>query len=84
MPGEYSQLQLSAYIDEMFARFQRIERYLVLIGEKLDLPYEDGSEGVPADVVQLARSGNRMAAVKRYRELTNVSAQEAQDVVTKL
>ncbi len=84
MPGEYSQLQLTAYIDEMFTRFQRIERYLVQIGEKLDLPYDDGSDGVPADVVQLARSGDRMGAVKRYRELTNASLHDAEAVVTKL
>ena len=84
MPGEYSQLQLSSYIDEMFSRFQRIEKYLVLVGEKLGIPYEDGSGGVPAEVVELARSGDRMAAVKRYRELTNVGAQEALDVVAKL
>jgi len=84
MPGEYSQLQLSSYIDEMFARFQRIERYLMLVGEKLGVAYEDGSGGVPTDVVELARSGDRMAAVKRYRELTNAGAKEAQEVVAKL
>jgi ribosomal protein L7/L12 len=84
MPGAYSELQLAAYVDEMFSRFQRIEKQLTLISEKLGLSYEDGSANVPAEVVDLARAGKRMDAVKRYRELTNASSKEAQDVVAKL
>jgi ribosomal protein L7/L12 len=84
MPGAYSELQLAAYVDEMFSRFQRIEKQLTLISEKLGLPYEDGSANVPAEVVDLARAGKRMDAVKRYRELTKASSKEAQDVVAKL
>ena len=55
-----------------------------LISEKLDLPYENPGDGVPAEVVELARAGERIDAVKRYRALTGASLDVAHDVVSKL
>jgi hypothetical protein len=55
-----------------------------LISEKLDLPYENPGDGVPAEVVELARVGERIDAVKRYRALTGASLDVAHDVVSKL
>ena len=40
--------------------------------------------GVPAEVVALARSGNAIAAIKLYRELTGAGLREAKDVVDSL
>ena len=37
--------------------------------------------GVPAEVVGLARSGNKIAAIKLYRELTGAGLREAKEVV---
>ncbi|WP_156764667.1 hypothetical protein [Mycobacterium sp. 1081908.1] len=35
----------------------------------------------PAEVVELARSGHRLEAIRRYRELRGVSYEEAQAAV---
>ena len=43
-----------------------------------------GSAGVPHEVVQIARSGNLIAAAKRLTELTGVGFVEAQRVVNAL
>ncbi len=39
------------------------------------------SDDVPEDVIELAKAGKELEAVKRYRELTGVDAGEAQKVV---
>jgi len=51
-------------------------------GGKLGLAYDVPGTGVPADVVDLARAGDILGAVKRYREITGVGFEEARDVVT--
>jgi ribosomal protein L7/L12 len=40
--------------------------------------------GVPSEVVALARSGNAIAAIKLYRELTGAGLREAKDIVDNL
>ena len=45
-------------------------------------PYIDPRAGeVPPDVVMLARSGNKIQAIKRYRELTNADLRTAKNVI---
>ena len=85
MPGVYSDAQVTAYIQQYRERFKAIETQLALISEKLDLPYENPNDAeVPAEVLELARAGKRIDAVKRYRTLTGASLDVAQDVVSKL
>jgi len=43
-----------------------------------------GAMGMPADIVELARSGNKIEAIKRYRELTGVGLREAKDAIDAL
>jgi hypothetical protein len=48
-------------------------------------PYLDPRAGeVPPDVVMLARSGKKIQAIKRYRELTNADLKTAKNVVDRL
>ena len=65
-------------------RIRRLEAQVALLSEKLGVPFEDvadGAGGVPQEVVALAQSGNRIQAIKLYRELTGVGLAEAKDVV---
>jgi ribosomal protein L7/L12 len=74
-----------AFIPEMFDRVNKrlraIEEQLALLSEKAGIPYESPSEGVPEDVVELAREGKTLEAIKRYRELTGAGGDEAREVV---
>ena len=42
------------------------------------------ASGVPADVLELARAGKTMDAIKRYRELTGIDFAHARDVIDSL
>jgi len=43
-----------------------------------------GAMGMPADVVELARRGDKIEAIKRYREITGVGLREAKDAIDAL
>jgi ribosomal protein L7/L12 len=84
MARVYNDQQVTSFIDQFFRRFERLEAQLALVSEKLGVPFDYPAATVPAEVVELARSGDRLAAIKRYRELTNASSDEARDVVAGL
>jgi len=42
------------------------------------------ASGVPADVLELARAGKKIFAIKRYRELTGVDFAHAREVIDSL
>jgi ribosomal protein L7/L12 len=48
------------------------------------MPFVDQSTMVPEEVLQLARSNQRLQAIQRYRQLTNASLDEAREVVYSL
>ena len=74
----------------------RIEKRLDWIEENLgrlvDLQYvpmgrsntRPDASGVPADVLELARVGKKIYAIKRYRELTGVDLAHAREVIESL
>ena len=77
-----------AFIPEMFERVNKrlraIEDQLALLSEKAGVPYDRPGQGVPQEVIDLARAGQTMDAIKKYRELTGAGFQEANDIVTGL
>ncbi len=58
-------------------RLENLEQCLVAVASKLGVPFTPPSSELPADVVELARSGDRLGAIKRYRELTGADVKEA-------
>lgn len=77
----YNELQLSSFVDQIFKRLQGIENQLAILSEKTGVPYDRPADKAPDEVVELARSGDRMGAIKKYRELTGADMGEAQEVV---
>jgi len=77
-----------AFIPEMFERVNQrlraIEDQLALLSEKAGVPYALPGYGVPQEVIDLARAGQKMEAITKYRELTGAGFQEANDIVTGL
>ena len=72
---------LRPYFDQIGRRLDALEQQMVLVSEKVGLTFEPITEGVPDDVKQLVRAGDMLGAIKRYRELTNVSLEDAKRVV---
>jgi ribosomal L7/L12-like protein len=70
-------------------RLALLEQQVRLLSQSVGLPCPPfasdigsaGHPGVPAEVVDLARGGNAIAAIKLYRELTGAGLREAKDVV---
>ena len=79
--AQYNDAQLTSYIDQLFARISRVEAQLVIVSEKLGIPFPDLATGIPADVVALVRAGDRLGAIKRLRELSNMTVDEAKAVI---
>jgi ribosomal protein L7/L12 len=45
---------------------------------------DPGPGGIPADIVAMARSGKKIQAIKRYREMTNCDLRTAKRVIDSL
>lgn len=84
MPGEYSQQALEAHFQQTNARLAAIEAFLSVLAGRVGIPYVNPTATVPPEVVALAQSGDRMGAMKKYRELTGAGLAEAQAVVAGL
>ena len=69
---------------QLIDRVQRLETQLRAVYDRLGLDYGDGSLGVPPDVVELARAGNKMRAAQLYSERTGCDFREAQIVVERI
>jgi ribosomal protein L7/L12 len=73
-------------------RLALLEQQVRLLSERVGVPCPTfasdvataGHGGVPAEVVSLARGGNKIAAIKLYRELTGAELREAKDVIDSL
>ena len=63
------------------ARLARIEKEMKRLFEHLSLTMDDGTEGVPSEVVELVRGGKNMQAIKRLMELTGMDMTAAQRVI---
>jgi len=69
---------------QMIERLQRLERNVALLAERMGVELEDPAAGADPDVLELARSGDRMGAAKLHAERTGASFVEAQAYVNGL
>lgn len=89
MTGVMTEAQLTSAIERIEKRLDWIEENL---GRVVGLQYvpmgrsdvRPDASGVPEDVLELARAGKTMDAVKRYRELTGVDFAHAKQVIDQL
>jgi hypothetical protein len=80
----YSEAQLSQFVDTIMNRLRSIEAQLVLVSEKVGLPYVPADSGLPADVLEMVKNGNRLGAIRRYRELTGADANDAAEAINRI
>lgn len=69
---------------QIIERLQRLERNVKLLADRAGVELEDPAAGIDPDVVELARSGDRMGAAKLYSERTGADFVEAQRIVNEL
>ena len=69
---------------QIIERIQRLERIVEMLAERTGVGIESPADGVDPEVVELARSGQRMQAAKLYAERTGADFLTAQRVVNGL
>jgi ribosomal protein L7/L12 len=65
-------------------RLERLEAQVRTLSEHLGIPFDDGTNAVPPEVVELVRADKRMHAIKKYAELTGADLATAKDIVSAL
>ncbi len=83
MPA-YNEYQLSSFVDQVFERLRAIEAQLAILSEKAGVPYEAAAQQAPQEVVDLVGAGDRMGAIRKYRELTGADMEAAKEAISKL
>jgi ribosomal protein L7/L12 len=83
MAGEYSTEALDRHFQAIGKRLDHIEEQLKRIANAGGVDYATYAETneVPDEVVQLAQAGDRLAAIKRFRELTGANFGQAAEIV---
>jgi ribosomal protein L7/L12 len=73
-------------IEQLAERLRTIESNLRRVLQSVNLEWMEPTptDGVPPEVIELIKNGDRVGATKRYRELTGASLGEANDVVSKI
>ena len=84
MGGTYTQQQLELKFNSISERLSAIEAQLKVLSDKSGVVYEEPFAELPAEVMELARSGQKMEAAKRYRELTGADGKEAMEAVGRI
>ena len=69
---------------QLIERLQRLERNVAKLAAAAGVELEDPAAGVDSEVVELARSGDRIGAAKLLSERTGADFVEAQRIVNSL
>jgi hypothetical protein len=69
---------------QIVERLLRLEQQVRELRERAGLPPDEREDGIDAEVLTLARSGDRIGAAKLHAERTGVDFVEAQRVVNAL
>ncbi|HET6999015.1 MAG TPA: hypothetical protein VFI03_10530 [Solirubrobacterales bacterium] len=80
----YNEIQLSSFVDQIFERLRALEAQMARVSESAGVPYEAPGAGVPQEVVDLVQAGDRMGAMRKYRELTGAGMEQAQEAIAQL
>jgi ribosomal protein L7/L12 len=66
------------------ARVTELESKLDFLYRKLGVEYIDNPGMADSHIISLIKKGNKLEAIKAYRELTNAGLAEAKDAVDKI
>lgn len=82
--GIYNEAQLSSHVDTIFERLRAIEAQLTILSAEAGVPYDNPSASAPPEVLEKVAAGDRMGAIRAYREATGAGLEEAQAAIAKL
>jgi ribosomal protein L7/L12 len=72
-------------ISELTARVEKLERTVETLLKRLGMNYNDSADAyLYPEVLELARQGKKIEAIKVYREMTGTDLKTAKDFVDSL
>jgi ribosomal protein L7/L12 len=73
-------------LQRIHERLRAIESNLRRALQQVNLEWMEptAAEGVPEDVIELAKRGDKIDAIKRYREHTDAGLAEAKEIVDRI
>lgn len=69
---------------QLRARFRELEDRLKFIYKHLNIEYSDTAEAKNKEIIELIKKGNKIEAIKIYKETFNVGLAEAKNEVEKM
>jgi hypothetical protein len=81
MPAAYEAADLQRIFNRINDRIRAIEDHLAVLSQHAGVPYDKPGDDAPPEVVELARAGKPLDAIKKYRELTGADFDTARTVV---
>lgn len=69
---------------QLRARVKELEDRLKFIYDHLGIEYSDDPDVKNTKVIELIKKGNKIEAIKVYREMYNVGLAEAKDAIDKM
>ena len=79
--GELTWKDIEGVVQGLAKRLDYIEEHLVHLGEAVGYRYTPMNTTVPLEIKDLVRAGKTLEAMRRYRELTGASLEQAKAVV---
>ncbi len=71
-------------ISQIGKRLDAIEQQIDVLSRHVGVPYARPLEEIPQEIVELARAGKTLEAIREYRALTNADLETAKSVVMSL
>ncbi len=86
MPGAYDDVALDRHFQALGRRLDHIEEQLKRVANAGGVDYATFADvnQVPEEAVLLAQSGDRLGAIKKFRELTGAGFEQAAEAVAGL
>jgi hypothetical protein len=86
---QYSEAQLSLFVDQLLTRVDRLEKQLSALvapspGGDLVAPPARPGGALPPEVVALVQAGDRMGAISKYRQLVGGDVDAARAAISTL
>ena len=84
-PEEGDGMSLDREVLQLKLRVGKLERQVAFLLEHLGLEYYEGTDaGVSPDILELVRTGDKLRAIKLYREETGLGLREAKEFIESL
>ena len=71
-------------VHQLWQKVTKLERQMAFLLQTLELEYQDEPDAVPPEITALLQKGQKIQAIKLYRETTGASLKAAKEFIESL